>query len=215
MSDNHMSASSLLAGETEQITAVCTKGYLLLIRLANTIFFLVAFMLYASAQSDTNAAALIAINMCKLGFNTSIPTIAEHALFWPAVILALAFIFGVVYRHMAKKSCLTITNNRVLGRTPFGKQVDLPIDSISALAKGFCNTICISTSSGSVRFSGITNRDAVYDAVNQLLFSRQKEKDVPFPVHEADSLMKYKELLDSGVITQEEFDAKKKQLLGL
>ena len=25
----------------------------------------------------------------------------------------------------------------------------------------------------------------------------------------------YKELLDSGVITQEEFDAKKKQLLGL
>ena len=31
----------------------------------------------------------------------------------------------------------------------------------------------------------------------------------------ADELKKYKELLDSGVITQEEFDAKKKQLLGL
>ena len=30
-----------------------------------------------------------------------------------------------------------------------------------------------------------------------------------------DDLKKYKELLDSGVITQEEFDAKKKQLLGL
>ena len=30
-----------------------------------------------------------------------------------------------------------------------------------------------------------------------------------------DELKKYKELLDSGVITQEEFDAKKKQLLGL
>ena len=28
-------------------------------------------------------------------------------------------------------------------------------------------------------------------------------------------LQKYKQLLDSGVITQEEFDAKKKQLLGL
>ena len=28
-------------------------------------------------------------------------------------------------------------------------------------------------------------------------------------------LKKYKELLDGGVITQEEFDAKKKQLLGL
>ena len=31
----------------------------------------------------------------------------------------------------------------------------------------------------------------------------------------ADELKKYKELLDMGVITQEEFDAKKKQLLGL
>lgn len=31
----------------------------------------------------------------------------------------------------------------------------------------------------------------------------------------ADELKKYKELLDSGIITQEEFDSKKKQLLGL
>lgn len=31
----------------------------------------------------------------------------------------------------------------------------------------------------------------------------------------AEELKKYKELLDSGVISQEEFDAKKKQLLGL
>ena len=31
----------------------------------------------------------------------------------------------------------------------------------------------------------------------------------------ADELKKYKELFDMGVISQEEFDAKKKQLLGL
>ena len=31
----------------------------------------------------------------------------------------------------------------------------------------------------------------------------------------ADELIKYKQLLDAGIITQEEFDAKKKQLLGL
>ena len=35
------------------------------------------------------------------------------------------------------------------------------------------------------------------------------------PASHADELKKYKELLDSGVISQEEFDAKKKQLLGL
>lgn len=35
------------------------------------------------------------------------------------------------------------------------------------------------------------------------------------PISAADELKKFKELLDIGVITQEEFDAKKKQLLGL
>ena len=34
-------------------------------------------------------------------------------------------------------------------------------------------------------------------------------------VSPADELKKFKELLDAGIITQEEFDAKKKQLLGL
>jgi len=35
------------------------------------------------------------------------------------------------------------------------------------------------------------------------------------PQSNADELKKYKELLDSGIISQEEFDEKKKQLLGL
>ena len=39
----------------------------------------------------------------------------------------------------------------------------------------------------------------------------EKEEKMSF----ADELKKYKELLDMGAITQEEFDAKKKQLLGL
>lgn len=34
-------------------------------------------------------------------------------------------------------------------------------------------------------------------------------------VSEADEILKYKNLLDQGVLTQDEFDAKKKQLLGL
>ena len=34
-------------------------------------------------------------------------------------------------------------------------------------------------------------------------------------ISSADELKKFKELLDCGIISQEEFDAKKKQLLGL
>ena len=43
----------------------------------------------------------------------------------------------------------------------------------------------------------------------------EKLKSNNSAVSPADELKKFKELLDSGVITQEEFDAKKKQLLGL
>ena len=46
----------------------------------------------------------------------------------------------------------------------------------------------------------------------------KKEKTVINNIQEtsnADELKKYKDLLESGAITQEEFDAKKKQLLGL
>ena len=35
------------------------------------------------------------------------------------------------------------------------------------------------------------------------------------PTDSIEHLKRYKQLLDAGVITQEEFDAKKKQLLGL
>lgn len=42
----------------------------------------------------------------------------------------------------------------------------------------------------------------------------QRKVEAPAP-SAADEIKKYKELLDMGAITQDEFDAKKKQLLGL
>ena len=42
-----------------------------------------------------------------------------------------------------------------------------------------------------------------------------EKTDKPSTTSGVDEIMKYKELLDKGILTQEEFDAKKKQLLGL
>ncbi len=42
-----------------------------------------------------------------------------------------------------------------------------------------------------------------------------ESKQIVYQASPADELKKYKELLDSGIITQEEFNAKKKQILGL
>lgn len=55
-----------------------------------------------------------------------------------------------------------------------------------------------------------------YEALNQANKAAAQTVTVnAAPVSNAEELKKFKELLDLGVITQEEFDAKKKQLLGL
>lgn len=48
-----------------------------------------------------------------------------------------------------------------------------------------------------------------------MIMHKSNSPDTPIPSFPADEYKKYKELLDSGIITQEEFNAKKMQLLGL
>ena len=118
---------------------------------------------------------------------------------------------------------MTVTNKRVYGKAAFGKRVDLPVDSVSAIGTTWFNGIAVATSSGKIAFLMIKNRDEIHKCVSDLLIERQsKVAATPtttikqeIPQSNAEELKKYKELLDSGVISQEEFDAKKKQLLGL
>ena len=133
----------------------------------------------------------------------------------PIVFYIIAF---VIYYNYSKTE-LTVTDKRVFGRAVSGKRVDLPLDAISAVGTGKLESIAVSTSSGSIKFGFLANRDEIHAAISQLLIDRQA-KPLKNDLSEskstnADELKKYKELLDGGVITQEEFDAKKKQLLGL
>lgn len=63
----------------------------------------------------------------------------------------------------------------------------------------------------------ISNIDELKNVITDKLsvVKRDDENTVILNSSEADELKKFKELFDSGVITQEEFDAKKKQILGL
>lgn len=62
----------------------------------------------------------------------------------------------------------------------------------------------------------VENRDEIKTAImNKLAALSVQNTNVVHQENSADMILKYKELLDSGVISQEEFDAKKKQLLGL
>lgn len=116
---------------------------------------------------------------------------------------------------------LTVTDKRVYGKAAFGKRVDLPLDSISAVGTSLWRGIDVGTSSGSIKFKLIKNQKEVHAAMSNLLLERQQKQnnitveEKTSSSSQADELKKFKDLLDNGIITQEEFDAKKKQLLGL
>ena len=143
------------------------------------------------------------------------------------IILIVFCVIAVIIS--AKAVELTITNKTVSIYNPVLKNsTDLPVDSISTISKTtiFTEGISVSTSSGQVTCCFIGNRDAVFselkklidkrqDSVYQAPSSYQSTPTMQSNANSADELMKYKQLLDSGIITQEEFDAKKKQLLGL
>ncbi len=136
----------------------------------------------------------------------------------PVVALTIIGTFICLWLNSYK---MTVSDKRVSGEVLFGKKVDLPIDSVSAISKiSLLKGIGVSTSSGKISFLAIKNAKSIYEVINNLLVDRQKEKSqnagttIVQNSDEADKLKKHKDLLDSGVITQEEFDAKKKQLLG-
>ena len=130
-------------------------------------------------------------------------------------------VVSIILHFMVNKTELIVTDKRVYGNAMFGKRVDLPVDSISAVGTSMLKGIAVATSSGRIKFLGISNRDEIHKVLSDLIVGRQ-EKPISNTVvkqevqqSSADELKKYKELFDQGIISQEEFDAKKKQLLGL
>ena len=145
------------------------------------------------------------------------PTLLLSLIPIPSMALIGAFIF-----FMFRSYELTVTDKRIYGKVAFGKRVDLPVDSVSATStKQLMKGVAVSTASGKISFLAIKNANEVYSVINNLLIDRQHQKpnntySTETPVkNDIEDLKKLKELLDMGIITQEEFDAKKKQLLNL
>ena len=149
-------------------------------------------------------------------------TVTTTGVFLVLLVFVLPFaLIGLLFHAWASKVSLTVTDKRVYGTAAFGKRVDLPFDKINAVGSGMFNTVHVTTASGSIKFAMIKNKEEVYSAISRLLVERQNKPagtttiKQEIPQSAADELKKYKDLLDSGTITQGEFDAKKKQLLGL
>lgn len=137
-------------------------------------------------------------------------------LYWSAILMLIA---SIIILLQMNRCSMTVTNLRVVGKASFGRQVDLPLNQISAIAFGSFDRITVATSAGQINFWLIENKNEIRDTLNSLLGKFQKESTLnntdAGSISPADEIKKYKELLDEGTITQEEFEAKKKQLLGL
>ena len=120
---------------------------------------------------------------------------------------------------MTFRTKIVVSNTGVSGRAMFGKQVDIPMDSISSVGKhALLKGVSISSSSGVIRFFLLENAEEIFSTVGTLLHDRIKAKTTASNQSagsSVDDLAKYKALFDAGVISAEEFEAKKKQILGL
>ncbi len=136
--------------------------------------------------------------------------------------VALFALLGVLIYSWLRSYELTVTDKRIFGKVAWGKRVDLPVDSVSATATiNHLRGVSVSTSSGRISFLAIKNAAEIYKVISDLLIERQQQKASNVVVESApkndvaEELKKFKGLLDAGIITQEDFDAKKAQLLGL
>lgn len=145
---------------------------------------------------------------------------------WWAIIhwstLFLAGIFYLIYYSLSHCK-IVITDKNISGRTFWGKKVILPIHMISAfsISKIF-SVVAITSSSGCIKFPCIGNREKIAKVLQQLLNERQTKTEIEEKevlqnnnLTDVDYLIKLKNLLDNNIITQEEFEKKKKEILGI
>ena len=142
--------------------------------------------------------------------------------FWVDILLTI-FIGGIIHTAMyfsARNNCITLTNYKITGVYNRHLSLNIPIDSISSVSKGWRGSLCITCAGNQYDIMFVGNRDDFCSSLNELLNTRtQQALNGITPATNQQSnygeIAKLKQLLDNGIITQEEFDAKKKQLLGL
>lgn len=134
----------------------------------------------------------------------------------------VALIVGIIMKSNTEKCEITVTSEAISGKLPHGKTVHIPLNQITAINRSSFNGVSITSIGNVSNFHCIENREEVMKAISYLLANPQQNaqptQNGSAPVangSEAEQLKRLKDLLDAGVLTQEEFDAKKKQVLGL
>lgn len=137
-----------------------------------------------------------------------------------------AAIFHFIIYKTYNRVSIEVTNYKVKCTYGLKDEMNIPIDSISSVTmnSSFLSAIGFTCAGNAYKMSYIENRKEIFDMVNKLLAERSINKSNSFMTKFVDEqnngditteLKRFKKLLDEGLITEEEYDAKKKQLLNL
>ncbi|GEM_PF-6495757 len=147
-------------------------------------------------------------------------------------IFLLPLIINVMGKFIAKRCQLNLTENQVYGelKTLFGsKKLQIPIEKLDTIMteNSFLDkirsgeTLLVRSTSGVVKFHYVQNAEKFSRAALEQIekFKSKSKSENPAPaVNEtggsaAEKINSLKQMLDSGLISQEEFEFKKKDIL--
>lgn len=155
------------------------------------------------------------------------------------VLMIVWIVWGIRCKIVSSRCALNLTDSGISGSraTLFSvKNLDLPIDKVDSIMRSSTlynkltggNTVAIRSASGLIKFPWVQNAEEFVNATlakieeykktvkkdNQELIKAVAETAAaPANTSSASKIKEIKELLDQGLISQEEFDAKRKELL--
>ncbi len=130
-------------------------------------------------------------------------------------LIALIFVAIKTISDINDKSEIVVEENAVAAKTKKGKELQFLLKDVTNVESKGKNGLVIKGNNILYTITGIQNADALKSAIMDGVARSANITTNTVEETDMDTLKKYKDLLDSGIITQEEFDAKKKQVLGL
>ena len=132
------------------------------------------------------------------------------------IICFIALVITVLYL-LDRKTKLTVQDDVVLLKKRTGKTVQFKIKDISSIESTAFKGLKLKGNAIKCKIILLKNAEEVRTKITQLIsdLSSNNQDSSDQHLNETETIKQYKDLLDSGAITQEEFEAKKKQLLGL
>lgn len=180
---------------------------------------------YAEYKNKMTAFLMVGIILivliCILLYND-----AYYYEFWEYVLstLPVVIVEGIIYfcfwlkKYNYNYLSLKITDEGIAIINSKKFDMFIPTNQIGAVAQKKETIEILNVNTTQARsFYFLANADEIKKTLDDLIFKTENNKTVVIQEND-DSVLeikKYKELLDSDIITQEEFDLKKKQLLDL